>query len=117
MAIQTVHELLSDDPWGDPEALMFGTLALPGTNSIGNLVMRGHSYDVTCGPNVTSVTRDGHQLFHAIGGRVAVRNFLVNGSRISFDVNATDRTQVVVQLPRGRTRKITVPKGKRHVTL
>jgi hypothetical protein len=117
MAIQSVHELLSDDPWGDPASLMFGTLSLPGTNSISNLVLRGRRYAVSCGPTTTMISRDGRMIFHAAGGRVAVRNFLTSAAGVTFDVNATDRCQIVVLPDTGRARHVSVPAGRSHVEL
>lgn len=117
MAIQTIHELLSDDPWNDPEALMFGSLTLPGTNAVSNLVLRGHRYAVTAGPRSTTVTRDGRQIFRSEGGRVAVRNFVLSQKGVSFDITAGAPTRVEVITGNGRTRSAKVPGGRSHVEL
>jgi hypothetical protein len=115
MAIQTIHELLSDDRWGDPEALAFGGLTLPGTNTVANLVLRGHRYAVTAGPRTTTVTRDGRPLFRSEGGRVAVRRFVLREKGASFDITAGAPTEVEVTLGNGRARSVRVPAGRTHV--
>ncbi|GLY88796.1 amylo-alpha-1,6-glucosidase [Actinoallomurus iriomotensis] len=117
MAIQAIHELLSDDPWDDPEALMFGSLTLPGTNSVSNLVLRGHRYAVTAGPRSTTVTRDGRPIFRSEGGRVAVRDFVLTEKGASFDITAAAPTDVKVIPGNGRARSVRVPAGHRHVEL
>ncbi len=35
-ATQTIRESLSGDPWAAPEAPMFGSLTVPGANSVSN---------------------------------------------------------------------------------
>ncbi|WP_329236416.1 trehalase family glycosidase [Actinoallomurus sp. NBC_01490] len=117
MAVQTIHELLSDEPWGEPEALMFGSLTLPGTNSVSNLVLRGHRYAVTAGPRTTTVTRDGRPFFRSEGGRVAVRAFVLSEKGASFDITADAPTKVEVATGSGRTRSARVPSGHHHVEL
>lgn len=111
MASQGLHELLSDNPWGgDPGALMFGSLGLEGTNSVANVRLRGHSYSVTAGPSRTVVERDGRVIFRSVGGRVAVRDFVLGRS---FTVTATERTRIEVPGSPGRW----VPAGRTEVTL
>lgn len=105
MAVQGLHELISDNPWdGDPAALMFGTLSLPGTNTVANVRLRGHTYAVSAGPDRTTPVRDGRMLFRATGARVAVRNFVLGGSGASFDVDADGPASVEVCVPGGRPR-------------
>ncbi|WP_433190224.1 amylo-alpha-1,6-glucosidase [Actinoallomurus sp. CA-150999] len=116
MAVQTMQELLSDDPWGDdPEALMFGGVTLPGTNSLANLVLRGHRYAITSGPRSTTLTRDGLPIFRARGGRVAVRDFVMSKNGASFDITADAPTDVVVIPGNGRAHRVRVPAGRSHV--
>ncbi|MFJ8787795.1 MGH1-like glycoside hydrolase domain-containing protein [Streptomyces sp. NPDC102462] len=118
MAVQGLHELISDNPWdGDPAALMFGTLSLPGTNTVANVRLRGHTYAVSAGPERTTLVRDGRMLFRATGARVAVRNFVLRGSGASFDVNADGPASVEVRVPGGRPRVRKVPTGRSHVEL
>ena len=89
-----------------------GSLGLPGTNTVANVRLRGHTYAVTAGPDRTTVVRDGRVFFRATGARVAVRNFLLRGGRASFEINAAGPVNVEVA---GRTRRL--PGGRSRVTL
>ncbi|WP_202238217.1 MGH1-like glycoside hydrolase domain-containing protein [Actinacidiphila reveromycinica] len=118
MPVQGLHELLSDNPWdGDPSALMFGSLSLPGTNSISNVQMRGHRYDVSAGPDRTTLARDGKVVFRATGARVAVRNFLLTDTGASFDLTADGVAHVEVLPAHGRPRSSKAAKGRSHIRL
>ncbi|MEV8569561.1 trehalase family glycosidase [Streptomyces sp. NPDC051322] len=118
MAVQSLHELISDNPWeGDPSGIMFGSLSLPGTNSIANVRLREHTYSVSAGPNRTTLARDGKVVFRATGARVAVRNFLLHPSGASFDLNADGPTRIEVSPERGRPRRTQVRAGRTHVEL
>lgn len=118
MAVQGLHELISDNPWdGDPSAIMFGTLTLPGTNTVANVRLRGHTYAVSAGPNRTTLVRDGRTVFRATGARVAVRNFVLRTSGASFDVNADGPAHIEVFAGDARPRGRNVPAGRSHVDL
>ncbi|WP_262698561.1 MULTISPECIES: MGH1-like glycoside hydrolase domain-containing protein [Streptomyces] len=118
MAVQGLHELISDNPWdGDPSALMFGSLGLPGTNTVANVSLRGHTYAVAAGPDRTTLVRDGRTVFRATGARVAVRNFVLRASGASFDINADGPARVEVLVPGHRFRGRKVPAGRSHVEL
>jgi hypothetical protein len=118
MPVQGLHELISDNPWdGDASALMFGTLSLPGTNTVANVQLRGHTYAVSAGPDRTTLVRDGRTVFRATGARVAVRNFVLHGSGASFDINTDGPARVEVFGKDGRTRGRKVPAGRTHVSL
>ncbi|MFD7710852.1 hypothetical protein [Streptomyces sp. NPDC059786] len=118
MAVQGLQELIFDNPWGgDPEALMFGSLTLPGTSTIEGVRLRGHTYAVSAGPNRTRLARDGRTVFRAAGARVAVRDFVLRASGASFDVNADGPARIEVILRGGRTRGRKVPAGRSRVEL
>ncbi|EPD63745.1 MGH1-like glycoside hydrolase domain-containing protein [Streptomyces sp. HGB0020] len=118
MPVQGLHELISDNPWdGDASALMFGTLSLPGTNTVANVQLRGHTYAVSAGPDRTTLVRDGRTVFRATGARVAVRNFVLRGSGASFDINANGPARVEIFGKDGRARGRKVPAGRTHVSL
>ncbi|MEV0210442.1 trehalase family glycosidase [Streptomyces sp. NPDC050788] len=118
MPVQGLHELISDNPWdGDASAIMFGTLSLPGTNTVANVQLRGHTYAVSAGPDRTTLVRDGRTVFRATGARVAVRNFVLRGSGASFDINADGPARVEVFGKDGRARGRKVPAGRTHVSL
>ncbi len=118
MPAQGLHELLSDNPWdGDPSALMFGSLSLPGTNTLANVELRGHTYAVSAGPHRTTLARDGRTVFRATGARVAVRGFVLTKSGAAFDINADGPARVEVFPAGGRARGRNVPAGRTRVTL
>ncbi|MFV8184493.1 MGH1-like glycoside hydrolase domain-containing protein [Streptomyces sp. AF1B] len=118
MAVPGLHELISDNPWdGDASALMFGTLSLPGTNTVANVQLRGHTYAVSAGPDRTTLVRDGRTVFRATGARVAVRNFVLHASGASFDINADGPARIEVFGKDGRARGRKVPAGRTHVSL
>jgi hypothetical protein len=52
-----------------------------------------HRYDVTIGPAMTSVSRDGQTRFKANAG-VVVRNYRVTRDGLSFSINTVRATQV-----------------------
>jgi mannosylglycerate hydrolase MGH1-like protein len=117
MAVTGLHELISDNPWdGDPTAIMFGSLGLPGTNTVDNVRLRGHVYRVAAGPAQTTLVRDGRTVFRATGARVAVRDFRLGPSGASFEVNAAGAARVEV-LVDGRSRGRRVPAGRSRVRL
>jgi len=117
MAVQSLHELISDNPWGDPASILFGSLTLPGTNTIANVQMRGHTYAVSAGPDTTALTRDGRLVVRASGARVSVRNFVMTDTGASFDVNAAGPAHIEVIPGDGRARHVDAPAGRTHVEL
>jgi hypothetical protein len=117
MAVQSLHELISDNPWGDPGALMFGTLSLPGANTVSNVRLRGHVYDVSADPRTTVLTRDGQVVFRATGARVAVRDFLLTPTGASFEVNADGQAQLHLFPEDGRPRTTRVGAGRTRITM
>ncbi|GDY60003.1 hypothetical protein SVIO_106260 [Streptomyces violaceusniger] len=96
---------------------MFGSLGLPGTNTVANVQLRGHTCTVTAGPNRTALVRDGRTVFRATGARVAVRNFVLRASGASFDLDAGGPARVEVPGRGGRSRGRNVPAGRSHVEL
>jgi hypothetical protein len=118
MAVTSLHELIGDDPWGEPGSLMFGTLSLPGTNTISNVVLRGHSYAVSAGPRETVLSRDGRALFRATGARITVRGFLPPSAEGGFEVNASAPATITVFPPGGgRPARRNVPAGRTRIRL
>ena len=90
-------------------------LTLPGTNTIANVQMRGHTYAVSSGPHATTLARDGRVVFRATGARVAVRNFLLTDTAASFDVNADASAHIGIHPDRGPSRHVDVRSGRTHV--
>ena len=116
MPLMGTQELIADEPWGDPQGLRFGTLGLPGTNAVDEVPMHGHRYAVSAGTKKTQLREDGKLLVLAQGGRVVVRDFLLDGRQVSFSVKADAPTTITV-FPRegGRPVQVRVPAGTTDV--
>ncbi|WP_406104288.1 amylo-alpha-1,6-glucosidase [Micromonospora globbae] len=117
MPLMGTQELIADEPWGDPRGVRFGTLGLPGTNSVDEVPLHGHRYTVVAGPRSTVVHQDGRPLFKANGARVVVRDFVVDGGSVTFTVKADGDARITVFTGKGQPRTVTVPEGSTHVRL
>jgi hypothetical protein len=118
MPLMGTHELIADEPWGNPAGFRFGTLGLPGTNEVDGVPLHGHRYDVTAGPTATVVHEDGLLAFNSTGGRVVVRDFVLTSSGATFTIKADRPTKVFVH-PRGGGKPLaaSLPAGTTSVTL
>ena len=78
--------------------------------------MHGHRYAVSAGARKTQLREDGSLLVLAQGGRVVVRDFLLDGRQVSFSVKADAPTTITV-FPRegGRPVQVRVPAGTTDV--
>jgi len=88
-----IEEFLDFEPWG---GLRFGSSGLSQESKIFNVPLDNHLYNVTIGPRLTEVFRDGKLLFRA-DKDVVVRNFTVERGVIRFHINAP--TSTIIQLP------------------
>ncbi|SCL28502.1 alpha-L-rhamnosidase [Micromonospora pallida] len=118
MPLMGTQELIADEPWGDPRGMRFGTLGLPGTNSVNEVPLHGHRYKVVAGPKSTVVHQDGRPLFMAQGARVVVRDFVVADGTATFTVKSDGEATVKV-FPEGggKPRTVQVPAGTTQVRL
>lgn len=116
MPLMGTHELIADEPWGDPDGLRFGTLGLPGTNTVNEVPMHGHSYAVMAGEHSTTLHEDSRLLVVTTGGRVVVRDFVLSTGGANFSVKADAATTLKVY-PRGGGRPwvVSVPAGTTEV--
>jgi hypothetical protein len=114
-----LQELIDIEPWGAPDAIRFGTLSTQ-ANSIMNVSIHGHRYDVVCADQETILRQDGRTIFQAQGAPVVVRDFLQSPqqNQTSFTINASDKSQITLYPPRV-TRPLTfaIPKGESFVTI
>lgn len=117
MPLMAVHELVAEDAWGAPGAVTFGSLALPGRNTVDDVRVHGNTYAATVSPEVTTLRQDGRQVFQATGGRVVVRDFVLDDDGACFDVNAASAARITVHPEDGDPLRTTVDEGSTHVCL
>src|SRR5262249_17882639 len=79
-----LEQYADNNPW---EGLRFGALQPPSSGTFHGVKWQGRSYDVTIGPDKTSLSRDGQVRFVADAG-VVVRDYAVEPSRVSFRLNS-----------------------------
>ncbi|MCP2163537.1 hypothetical protein [Goodfellowiella coeruleoviolacea] len=96
MPLMRTHELIADEPWSASSGIRFGTLGLPGTNTVHDVWLRGHRYGVSAGPRLTRLVQDGRVVFEARGARVVVRDFVLTDTGASFRVTAQGPVRVSV---------------------
>jgi len=112
-----IHEMISVEPWDDCiNDIRFGSLGLPGTNSLKNVRMQGHTYDITITPNETVLVRDGEKVFKATGGKVLVRSFRQDDHKVYFTIKTENEVDVTLYPPITPSRvEGTIPKGCANV--
>jgi glycogen debranching enzyme len=91
-----MEQYIDENPW---DGLRFGALQPTREGRLLNVRWGGHHYDVTIGPNLTSVKRDGHIRFEANAG-VIVRNYKLDSNVLSFSLK-TARTVTVRTMENG----------------
>ena len=97
-----MEQFIDETPW---DGLRFGALQPTHEGRLLNILWSGHHYDVTIGPNLTSVKRDGHTRFEADAG-VIVRNYKLDSNVLSFTLKAA-RT-VTVKTMEGGTHAVSI---------
>ncbi|MDH5715410.1 MAG: hypothetical protein OEZ30_07600, partial [Candidatus Aminicenantes bacterium] len=88
-----IEEFIDYEPWG---GLRFGSSGISQSSKIYNVPLDNHLYDVTIGPQLTEVFREGKLLFRA-DRDVVVRNFASQEGMVKCHINA--RTATSIQLP------------------
>jgi hypothetical protein len=117
MPLMAVHELVAEDPWGEPGSVTFGSWDLSGRNTVDDVRVHGHRYAATVSPERTELRQDGRQVFQAVGGRVVVRDFTWSADGACFEVNAGERVQLQVFPQRGAPHQATVEAGRTEMCL
>ena len=80
-------------------ALTFGTFAT-GNNSLNNLKLVGHTYDIDVTDLKTSLSMDGDNIFTGEGGKFVVRNFILDGKGgAEFMISAKENITINMALP------------------
>lgn len=90
LCLIAMEQFIDENPW---DGLRFGALQPQSTGQLVGVAWKGHRYDVTIGPALTSVKRDGQTRFEANSG-VVVRNYTVTSNSLSFSINAAGATEI-----------------------
>jgi hypothetical protein len=80
LALTAVEQYIDMNPW---EGLRFGSLSPAASGEFRGARWENHSYDVTIGPEKTTLTRDGALRFEANAG-VVVREYQATAHQVSF---------------------------------
>ena len=90
LCLIAMEQFIDENPW---DGLRFGALQPPSEGQLLGVMWKGHRYDVTIGPALTSVRRDGQTRFDADAG-VVVRNYSVTPDRLSFSIKTARTTRI-----------------------
>jgi hypothetical protein len=104
LPLVALEQYADNNPW---EGLRFGALQPASTGTFHGVKWQGHSYDVTIGPDKTSLSRDGQVRFAADAG-VVVRAYVVEPSRLSFRLNSEKPVHLTSQEFESGTLKLTI---------
>jgi hypothetical protein len=90
LCLVALDQYIDENPW---EGLRFGALNPSSEGTFRGAVWENHSYDITIGPRLTLLARDGKNRFQADAG-VVVRNYDVMRSRLSFRIDTSESLKV-----------------------
>jgi len=85
-----MQQFIDENPW---DGLRFGALHPLREGQLLGVMWKEHRYDVTIGPALTSVRRDGQTRFDANAG-VVVRNYSVMPDGLSFSIKTARTTRI-----------------------
>jgi len=85
-----MEQFIDENPW---DGLRFGALQPRLEGQLFGVMWKQHRYDVTIGPALTSVKRDGQTRFDADAG-VVVRNYSLTADGLSFSLKTARVTRV-----------------------
>ena len=85
-----MEQYIDENPW---DGLRFGALQPPREGQLLGVMWKQHRYDVTIGPALTSVKRDGQTRFDADAG-VVVRDYRLAPESLSFSIKTARATRV-----------------------
>ena len=84
LCLVPLEQYIDVNPW---EGLRFGALDPPAQGNFRRAVWENHTYDITMGPDQTTLVRDGRERFEANAG-VVVRNYQTSASQLTFSLKA-----------------------------
>src|SRR5271157_3100838 len=90
LCLVALEQYIDKNPW---EGLRFGALSPASSGTFRGAVWENHRYDITIGPRLTGLARDGKNRFEADAG-VVVRNYEVAPSRLSIRIDTSESAKV-----------------------
>ena len=93
LCLAPLEQYIDVNPW---DGLRFGALDPPAQGDFHRAVWGNHTYDITLGPNKTTLVRDGQERFEADAG-VVVRNYQASASQVTFNLKAARPVGVVTR--------------------
>jgi hypothetical protein len=107
LCLIAMEQFIDENPW---DGLRFGALQPPREGRLLGVMWKGHRYDVTIGPALTSVRRDGQTRFDADAG-VVVRNYSVTPDGLSFSIKTARATRIETMETKSGTVSLVVDGG------
>jgi len=93
LCLAGLEQYIDSNPWDN---LRFGALDPSARGELHGAKLEGHTYNVTIGPAITKLLRDGATRFEANSG-VVVRDYALASSKLSFTIHAGKQTQVTTE--------------------
>ena len=90
LCLVALEQYIDENPW---EGLRFGALGPSSEGTFRGAVWGSHRYDVTIGPRLTELVRDGKSRFQADAG-VVVRNYEIGPTHLSFRIDTSGSAKV-----------------------
>jgi hypothetical protein len=123
LCLMALEQYIDVSHW---DGLRFGAFDPASSGQFRNVRWQDHVYDISIGPTLTSVVRDGKAFFQADAG-VVVRNYAVQSSEVSFTIHSPKDTDVATEefasglvllsIDGKSARRIVVQEGKASFTL
>ena len=88
-----LEQYIDVNPW---DSLRFGALDPGQAGEFRSVRLGGHTYDISIGPSLTRLVRDGAARFQADSG-VVVRDYAATPSEVSFAIHASRQTRVTTE--------------------
>jgi hypothetical protein len=93
LILMSLEQYIDVNHW---DGLRFGAFDPPAPGEFRNANWEGHVYDISIGPTLTSMVRDGTATFQADRG-VVVRNYALQTSELSFTIHSPKDTGVTTE--------------------
>lgn len=107
LCLIAMEQFIDENPW---DGLRFGALQPPRQGQLLGVLWKGHRYDVTIGPALTSARRDGQTRFNANAG-VVVRNYEIAPDVLSFSIKTARTTRIETMETKSSAVSLTVDGG------